>query len=338
MTSKALSLCPRAVRPQPMSMGAYINQPYRRNLALRLAQLLVTIALLPGCGLGAPPRSAPPPESGATPLAMTPKAAGDALAIVPSSSPTLELASPTSAPPVPASAPTRAPTPPTVVSAAPPRLARSSGLIVSAEEVVRGDPGRPWIALVINVGAGHEPATAMLDTLSAKQYRATFFVLGWWAERQPDLLRRIAGDGHEIASHGHSVFNLTQVSDTEVRADLEAADTVISAITGRSTRPLWSPSAGYRDARVRRIAADLGYRPIFWTLDSGDWTYEATAERIYERVVTGVVNGAIVVMHFDSPTTVRSTAVALPRLIDDLRAAGYRLVTITELITGEGEK
>jgi peptidoglycan/xylan/chitin deacetylase (PgdA/CDA1 family) len=204
---------------------------------------------------------------------------------------------------------------------------------VPEDEVVRGDPSRPNVALVINVGAGSEPAAGMLDTLKEKELRTTFFVLGWWADKNPDLLRRIADDGHEVASHGHSVFDLTSVSDAAVRADLEAADASISAVTGKTTRPLWSASAGYRDARVHRIAASLGYRPIYLTVDSGDWTTGATAEGVYRRVMERTENGAIVVLHFDSPTTVTSTAVALPRLIDDLRAAGFTLVTVTDLLT-----
>lgn len=205
---------------------------------------------------------------------------------------------------------------------------------VSEDEVVQGDPSRPAVALVFNVGAGKEPAVGMLSTLAEKNYRATFFVMGWWAERSPEVLKAIADGGHEIASHGHSVFDLTRVSDGQVRDDLLAADAAISAVTGQSTRPLWSPSAGYRDARVRRIAANLGYRPIFWTLDSLDWTFEATAESVYQRVIDRTSNGSIVVLHFDSPTSVRSTAVALPAMIDDLRAAGFQLVTVTELVGG----
>ena len=208
---------------------------------------------------------------------------------------------------------------------------------VSDEEVVRGDPSRPNVSLVINVGAGSEPAVSMLDTLKEKGLRTSFFVLGWWAEREPGrtILKRIADDGHEVASHGHSVFDLTKVSDAAVRADLENADAVISAVTGKTTRPLWSASAGARDARVNRIAASLGFRPIYLTVDSLDWTQDATADSVYNRVMERTVNGAIVVLHFDSPTTVRSTAGALPRLIDDLRAKGFSLMTVTELLTAQ---
>jgi peptidoglycan/xylan/chitin deacetylase (PgdA/CDA1 family) len=205
---------------------------------------------------------------------------------------------------------------------------------VIPDEIVQGDTSKPNITLAVNVGAGHEPALSMLDTLAEKNVRTTFFVMGWWAERNRDILKRIADGGHEIASHGHSVFDLTSVSDDAVRDDLLRADAVISDVTGRTTRPLWSASAGYRNLRVRSIAASLGYRPIYLTLDSLDWTYEATSDSVYTRVMQRTENGSIVVLHFDSPTTTQSTAMALPALIDDLRGAGYKLVTVSELVAG----
>jgi peptidoglycan/xylan/chitin deacetylase (PgdA/CDA1 family) len=204
---------------------------------------------------------------------------------------------------------------------------------VSSDEVLHGDPALPNLALVFNVGAGYQPATAILDTLADRHQHATFFVMGWWAERHSDELRQIADAGHEIASHGHSIFDLTQASDAQVRADLEDADRVISSVTGRSTRPLWSPSAGYRDARVRSLAADLGYRPILWTIDSGDWTTDATPESVYSHIVNGASNGAIIVLHYDSPRSAMATGEVLPAAIDALRGAGYHLMTITELLT-----
>jgi peptidoglycan-N-acetylglucosamine deacetylase len=214
-----------------------------------------------------------------------------------------------------------------------PVRADQPGVPASDQEVTQGDPSLANIALVFNVGAGFEPATSILDTLAERQQRATFFVMGWWADKHPSLLRQIADGGHEIASHGHSIFDLTQASDAEVRADLEAADAAISSVIGRTTRPLWSPSAGYRNARVRSIAASLGYRPILWTVDSADWTTEATPESVYSHIVNGATNGAIIVLHFDSPRTLDSTAQVLPAAIDALRAAGYRLMTITDLLS-----
>ena len=220
-----------------------------------------------------------------------------------------------------------------LLSLAPAAAQAQTSVPVSSDEVSHGDPALASVALVFNVGAGFEPATDILDTLGDKHLHATFFVMGWWADRHPDVLRQIADGGHEIASHGHSIFDLTQATDAQVRADLENADASISAVTGRTTRPLWSPSAGYRDARVRAIAANLGYRPIVWSVDSGDWTTEATPESVFSHIVNGASNGAIIVLHFDSPRSETSTAQVLPAAIDALRDQGYQLMTITDLLS-----
>ena len=203
---------------------------------------------------------------------------------------------------------------------------------VSADEVVRGPDDRPFVSLVINVGAGYPPAEEMLDVLATRGVRTTFFVMGWLAEQSPGLVSRIAEAGHEIASHGHSVFDLTAVSDAEIVADLERADAVISAITGRSTRPLWSASAGNRDARVRAIAAQLGYRTIFWSANSGDWRTDATAEEVRARMVAGLEPGAIIELHLDSARSRDTTAVVLGEVIDEIRRRGLEPVTITDLV------
>jgi peptidoglycan/xylan/chitin deacetylase (PgdA/CDA1 family) len=73
---------------------------------------------------------------------------------------------------------------------------------VSDEEIVRGDPSRPNLALVFNIGAGYEPATAILDALAERDQRATFFVMGWWAEQHPDVLRQVAAADQHRGGRG----------------------------------------------------------------------------------------------------------------------------------------
>jgi peptidoglycan-N-acetylglucosamine deacetylase len=146
------------------------------------------------------------------------------------------------------------------------------------------------------------------------------------------MLRRINNAGHEIASHGHRIADLTTVSDDDVLADLERADATIRAVTGKSTRPLWSPSAGARNARVRDVAARAGYRTIVWSQDSGDWQIDATAEGVRARALAGAEAGSIIVFHFDSTRSRSATAVVLGEVIDLLRARGLEPVTITELV------
>jgi peptidoglycan/xylan/chitin deacetylase (PgdA/CDA1 family) len=201
------------------------------------------------------------------------------------------------------------------------------------DEVLGGDPTRHDVALAIDVGAGYEPATSVLDTLRDKHVQATFFVMGAWAEAHSNLLTRIAGEGHEIGSHGYRLADPVAASDEEVRSDLETGDTAIAHLTGRSTRPLWNPAGGSSDDRVRAIAASLGYRTIVGSVDSGDWQSSATADQVYQRVLSGVTNGSIIILHLDGATATTSTAAALPRLIDRLQANGYHLETVTDLLT-----
>lgn len=221
---------------------------------------------------------------------------------------------------------------PAATAAATPAPSPAPRVSVSADEVLRGPADRPYLSLVINAGSGFRPAVEILDVLADRRVRATFFLMGWWAERNPDIVQRIAAEGHEIASHGYQVFDLTTVSDAEVIADLERADAVIRGITGRSTRPLWSPSAGYRNARVDAIAARLGYRPILWSQDSADWREEATADLVLRRILAGAEPGAIIVLHLDSPQSGSATAAVLGQAIDAIRARGLEPVTISDLI------
>lgn len=231
--------------------------------------------------------------------------------------------------------PTAEPSPPPAAESLSPAAVATppaKRVTVSADEVTRGPTTSPRVSLVINAGSGYPPAEELLDVLASRGVRTTFFIMGWWAERNPELVRRIRAEGHEIASHGYGVFDLRLVSDAQVIADLERADAIISRITGETTRPLWSPSAGYRDARVRGIAARLGYRPILWTVDSGDWREDATPAGVLNRAVAGAVPGAIIVLHLDSPRSRDATATVLEELIDALRRKGLEPVSITELI------
>src|SRR5260370_41861774 len=90
---------------------------------------------------------------------------------------------------------------------------------VSDAEVVRGDASIANVALVFNVGAGFEPAMSILETLAERQQRCTFFVMGWGAERHPDVLRQIAAAGPDIARPGHSSLDLPPSGNPHGRPD-----------------------------------------------------------------------------------------------------------------------
>jgi peptidoglycan/xylan/chitin deacetylase (PgdA/CDA1 family) len=200
----------------------------------------------------------------------------------------------------------------------------------SATEISRGDPNRPWIALTFDAGASIAPWPSILQTLREKDVHCTFFITGI-ALRQAggaDLLRQALAEGHEFGNHSDTHPMFTELTDEQIAQELATLDAKVVEATGQSTKPYFRPPYGNRDDRVRRVVQENGYLNIYWTYHVWDWTGDKTAQEVYNYAVDGACNGAIVVMHVGSP----ETAEALPAIIDELRARGYRLVTLSELL------
>ncbi len=194
-----------------------------------------------------------------------------------------------------------------------------------------GEPGCQRVALIFNIGIGDPPSERVVETLLDRDVPATMFAMGWWAEEQPDYLRRLADEGFVIGSHGHARNELTTLDDAAIVADLKAADEAIARVIGSDPEPWFTPYAAASDPRVRAIVADAGYLPVGWEVPAADYGADATAGQVYERVMNNIYDGAIVEMHLDGPATEWSTAEALPWIIDELRADGYDFVTVPDL-------
>ena len=221
-----------------------------------------------------------------------------------------------------------------------PRFLRGAGIAPraasaqSAFDFAAGVPGCSQIALMFNIGAGYEPAVGMLETLGTYGVPASMFVMGWLAEQSPWLVQEIAGWGHHVGSHGYLPPELTSRSDDDVAWDLQTASGAISGALGYHPGPWFTPYASASDERVRSIASSLGLITVGWSVGSGDWDPGATADSIYGNVVSGVYDGAIVELHMDAQRSADSTASALPWIIEDLTAQGYRFVTIPQIASG----
>lgn len=197
-----------------------------------------------------------------------------------------------------------------------------------------GAAGCAQVALMFNVGAGFEPSYGILDTLSTYGVSASMFVMGWLAEQNPALVQQMSAGGHPVGSHGYLPPELTARSDDDVVADLLAASGALSWSLGYEPGPWFTPYASASDSRVRSIASSLGLVTVGWSVGSDDWSPDATADSIYNRVVGGAFDGAIVELHLDAQQSINGTAVALPWIIDDLSAQGYRFVTVPQIAAG----
>ncbi|KUO71361.1 MAG: polysaccharide deacetylase [Desulfosporosinus sp. BRH_c37] len=193
------------------------------------------------------------------------------------------------------------------------------------------------MALTINVDWGEEYIPAILDVLDQSQARATFFVTGRWAKKNPELLKIISIRGHQIENHGYSHPHPDQLSVGANQEEIKKTESIIEGIIGKKTH-LYAPPYGEKGASGLRAADALGYQTILWTLDTVDWRSDSSPEIIAKRILKPEIkfgikpdkSGAIVLMH-PKANTVR----ALPVILKQLVQAGFSFQTLDGLITLE---
>ena len=166
----------------------------------------------------------------------------------------------------------------------------------------------------------------LLDVLASKGVKATFFVVGSMAEANPDILKRMAAAGHEIENHTYSHRNLRYLPEVEIERELVRTASVIRSITGMSSR-FFRPPGGHQNGNLASAAGKYGFSPVFWTVNCSK--NEGTKpEQIVRQVVSETVPGSIILMHNVEDVTL----MALPKVIDELKARGYRLVTLAAML------
>jgi peptidoglycan/xylan/chitin deacetylase (PgdA/CDA1 family) len=182
------------------------------------------------------------------------------------------------------------------------------------------------VALTFDDGPNPDATPLILDALAARGVRATFFILGRHAERWPDLVKRVAAEGHAIGNHGYFHRKLHLKSPSYVRRDLELGAQAIE--TAASVRPrLFRAPHGFRSPWVTTIARSLGERTVGWSL--GVWDSDRPGvETIAQRAVEGARPGSILLLHdgdgYDPNGDRMQTALAVPLIVDRLLAQGYR--------------
>jgi len=189
--------------------------------------------------------------------------------------------------------------------------------------------GDRLIALSFDDGPYPMYTPMLLDELKALHVRATFFLIGRDADWWPQLARRIAFDGNEIGDHTQTHPNLDAESALQVRRELiEGRDTLLRLTGDRSAAALFRPPHGRYTAATLRIAQSLGMKTIFWSDDPGDWR-EMTPAQIEAHVLSHATEPEILLLHSGKSATVA----ALARIVPAFRRAGYRFVTVGELLS-----
>lgn len=181
------------------------------------------------------------------------------------------------------------------------------------------------LTFTCNVDWGEEVIPDMLDIFRENQIKVTFFVSGKWAENNPELLKQMALDGHEIQNHGYGHKLCTQISVEKAKEEILKTEAAILDVIGVKTTVFAPPSGDFDDTTVD-LCQQLGYTLSLWSADTIDWKEESTAEVIKQRILKKELNGAIVLMHPKS-----ETVKALPDLIQEIKAQNIEIVPLYRL-------
>lgn len=193
--------------------------------------------------------------------------------------------------------------------------------------VTSGPRGNKVVALTFDDGpSSYTPA--VLDVLRAKGARGTFFVIGQQVASNADVMRRILAEGHEPADHTWNHANVSAGS-TAAAGQITSTASAVQNATGFRPCSFRAPYGAVGPSLIGLVRG-LGMTTVQWDVDPQDWMTPG-AEAIYSRIVSRTRAGSIILMH-DGGGPRSQTLAALPRVIDTLRARGYRFVTVSELL------
>ncbi|HJP94874.1 MAG TPA: glycosyltransferase [Pyrinomonadaceae bacterium] len=209
--------------------------------------------------------------------------------------------------------------------------------------VVERTGDRPGLlALTFDDGPDPKWTPAILDILKRENVPATFFIIGKNGQAYPDLVRRIANEGHELGNHSFTHPNLGEIPLSLTELELNATQRLIESEIGRSTVLFRPPYFGDAEADKPQevepaiVAQNLGYIMVGVRIDPDDWQLPVTADQIVQRTIDRAMDsnpetrGEVVLLH-DSGGDRAATIEALPRLIHELKARGFRFVPVSEL-------
>lgn len=182
------------------------------------------------------------------------------------------------------------------------------------------------IAISFDAAWGADKTEEILRILKEHNVKTTFFLVGFWVDNFPEMVKKISDEGHEVANHSARHPQMSTLSKDQIIKELNSTSAKIEAITGKPTTLLRPPFGDYND-RLIETCHELGYQVIQWDVDSLDYK-DYGKQAIVDKVLKKVGNGSIVLFHNNATYTPE----ALPIILDELQKQGYEIVPVSELI------
>lgn len=186
------------------------------------------------------------------------------------------------------------------------------------------------IYLTFDAGYENGCTAKILDVLKDHQASAAFFLVGNYIERNADLVRRMVDEGHIVGNHTMHHYDMSKISDRETfEVELKGLEDLFRDTTGKELPKFYRPPQGIYSEENLKMAKEMGYKTIFWSLAYVDWNNDAqpTKEEAFSKLLPRVHDGAVVLLH----STSRTNAEILDELLTKWEQMGYRFGNLEEL-------
>jgi len=198
--------------------------------------------------------------------------------------------------------------------------------------ISHGSKKQKVIALTFDDGPHPQYTPEILDLLNKYDVKATFFVLGKFAEQYPDIIKRQAIEGHEIGNHTYSHIDVKKVSMEKFEEEFQKTQQIIFSLTGIEPK-VFRPPYGFYNEKIISIPNNQGCNVVLWSSrqDSKDWSNPGI-DKIVNTILSQIENGDIILLHDNVYHDQSQTIEALKIVLPELKNRGYKFVTMSELI------
>lgn len=202
--------------------------------------------------------------------------------------------------------------------------------LANYDAVYIGDTSKKVLYLTFDSGYENGCTEKILDVLKKHEVSAAFFLVGNYIEKNADLVRRMVDEGHIVANHTMHHYDMSKLSDKESFArELQELEVLFQSVTGKELPKYYRPPQGIYSEDNLKMARELGYKTVFWSLAYVDWNNDSqpTKEQAFSKLLPRVHNGAVVLLH----STSRTNAEILDELLTKWEDQGYTFENIDAL-------
>ncbi len=195
-----------------------------------------------------------------------------------------------------------------------------------------GDTGKKVLYLTFDAGYENGCTEKILDVLQKHNVKAAFFLVGNYMERNADLVRRMAREGHIVGNHTMHHYDMSKLSDKAAFSkELTDLENLYQAVTGQTLPKFYRPPQGVYSQKNLEMAKEMGYKTVFWSLAYVDWNNDSqpTREQALEKLIPRTHSGAVVLLH----STSKTNAEILDELLTKWEDAGYTFGSVEELFS-----